>query len=445
MIDRVAARLGRTLYEVPVGFKWFVDGLHRRLARLRRRGERGRVVPAARRHRLDDRQGRHHVPALLSAEITARTGGIPASCIATSTDALGEPVYRARRRAGDAAQQAQLLAAIAPARRSARPSWPASTSSDVSTPRPATARRSAASRSARRTAGSRRARQAPSAVQDLRGELPRRRPPEAHLRGGAAHRRRRDRAALTTRVRRLRVRRRGAVRVAVSATVHHRDQQRLARAHLVDGAGVEHAGRLPSARRDRSARAGSCGGPTRRCTPTAARPSARDRRAPRSAGRARWSARRAGPASCRPPRARRARGTAAGAARRTGSRRARRSRCRGRPAASRSTSSNALTDSAVARRSASARRAERDVLAHGRLEHVGVLRDERRERRERLDVRMQDAVDRHASVVRVVEAGDDAHQRALAGAARSDQRDALAALERERRAVDALAAVRRVV
>ena len=27
MIDRVAARLGRKLYEVPVGFKWFVDGL----------------------------------------------------------------------------------------------------------------------------------------------------------------------------------------------------------------------------------------------------------------------------------------------------------------------------------------------------------------------------------------------------------------------------------
>ena len=27
MIDRVAKRLGRTLYEVPVGFKWFADGL----------------------------------------------------------------------------------------------------------------------------------------------------------------------------------------------------------------------------------------------------------------------------------------------------------------------------------------------------------------------------------------------------------------------------------
>ena len=27
MIDRVTAKLGRKLYEVPVGFKWFVDGL----------------------------------------------------------------------------------------------------------------------------------------------------------------------------------------------------------------------------------------------------------------------------------------------------------------------------------------------------------------------------------------------------------------------------------
>jgi phosphoglucomutase len=29
MIDRVTAKLGRKLYEVPVGFKWFVDGLRR--------------------------------------------------------------------------------------------------------------------------------------------------------------------------------------------------------------------------------------------------------------------------------------------------------------------------------------------------------------------------------------------------------------------------------
>ena len=42
--------LGRRLVEVPVGFKWFVEGLRRGHARLRRRGERGRLVPAPRRH-----------------------------------------------------------------------------------------------------------------------------------------------------------------------------------------------------------------------------------------------------------------------------------------------------------------------------------------------------------------------------------------------------------
>jgi phosphoglucomutase len=59
MIDRVAAALGRRLLEVPVGFKWFVPGPARRLGRLRRRGERRRVVPAPGRHGVDNRQGRH--------------------------------------------------------------------------------------------------------------------------------------------------------------------------------------------------------------------------------------------------------------------------------------------------------------------------------------------------------------------------------------------------
>ncbi len=60
MIDRVTKGLGRRLLEVPVGFKWFVDGLLRRIARLRRRGKRRGVVPAHRRHDVDHRQGRHH-------------------------------------------------------------------------------------------------------------------------------------------------------------------------------------------------------------------------------------------------------------------------------------------------------------------------------------------------------------------------------------------------
>ena len=50
LIDRVVAALGRRLTEVPVGFKWFVAGPARRLARLRRRGERGGQLPAPRRH-----------------------------------------------------------------------------------------------------------------------------------------------------------------------------------------------------------------------------------------------------------------------------------------------------------------------------------------------------------------------------------------------------------
>ena len=64
IIDRVVASLGRTLLEVPVGFKWFVPGPARRLGRVRRRGVGGRLVPAQGRHGLDDRQGRHPaVPA----------------------------------------------------------------------------------------------------------------------------------------------------------------------------------------------------------------------------------------------------------------------------------------------------------------------------------------------------------------------------------------------
>ena len=59
MIDRVAASLGRRLDEVPVGFKWFVARAARRLRRLRRRGVGRCLVPAPRRHRVDDRQGRH--------------------------------------------------------------------------------------------------------------------------------------------------------------------------------------------------------------------------------------------------------------------------------------------------------------------------------------------------------------------------------------------------
>ena len=60
MIDRVAKGLGRPMLEVPVGFKWFVDGLIRRHAGLRRRRIRRRNLPAHQRLGVDNRQGRAH-------------------------------------------------------------------------------------------------------------------------------------------------------------------------------------------------------------------------------------------------------------------------------------------------------------------------------------------------------------------------------------------------
>jgi len=90
MIDRVAARLERRLYEVPVGFKWFVDGLVS--------GDLGfgcEESAGASFLRHDggawstDKDG--IVPALLAAEITARGGRDPGEAYRALTRDLGEP------------------------------------------------------------------------------------------------------------------------------------------------------------------------------------------------------------------------------------------------------------------------------------------------------------------------------------------------------------------
>ncbi len=91
-IDRVAAKLGRKLYEVPVGFKWFVDGLLDGSL-----GFGGEESAGASFTRLDgtvwttDKDG--IVPALLAAEITARMGRDPGEIYHELTRELGEPVY----------------------------------------------------------------------------------------------------------------------------------------------------------------------------------------------------------------------------------------------------------------------------------------------------------------------------------------------------------------
>ncbi len=91
MIDRVTVRLGRKLYEVPVGFKWFVDGLLDGSLGFGCEESAGasflRVDGTA---WATDKDG--IVSALLSAEMTARSGLDPAELYRDLTRDLGAPV-----------------------------------------------------------------------------------------------------------------------------------------------------------------------------------------------------------------------------------------------------------------------------------------------------------------------------------------------------------------
>lgn len=92
MIDRVTAKLGRKLYEVPVGFKWFVDGLFD--GSLCFGGEESAGASFVRLGGAvwtTDKDG--IVPALLSAEITARMGRDPGEIYRELALEFGEPVY----------------------------------------------------------------------------------------------------------------------------------------------------------------------------------------------------------------------------------------------------------------------------------------------------------------------------------------------------------------
>ena len=114
MIDRVSARLGRTLYEVPVGFKWFVDGLLD--GSLGFGGEESAGAAFLRRDGTvwtTDKDG--IVPALLAAEITALEGRDPGEVYQELTRELGEP-FTDRIEAPATPAQKQRLAALSPQR-----------------------------------------------------------------------------------------------------------------------------------------------------------------------------------------------------------------------------------------------------------------------------------------------------------------------------------------
>ncbi|MBB4221506.1 phosphoglucomutase (alpha-D-glucose-1,6-bisphosphate-dependent) [Variovorax guangxiensis] len=112
MIDRVATRLGRRLHEVPVGFKWFVDGLVD--ASLAFGGEESAGATFLRKDGsvwTTDKDGM--VPALLSAEIAARTGRDPGERYAELTQALGRPVSN-RVDAPATVEQKKRLSSLSP-------------------------------------------------------------------------------------------------------------------------------------------------------------------------------------------------------------------------------------------------------------------------------------------------------------------------------------------
>jgi phosphoglucomutase len=114
MIDRVAARLGRKLYEVPVGFKWFVDGLLS--GSLGFGGEESAGASFLRRDGTvwsTDKDG--IIPALLAAEITARTGRDPGEIYSRLTQEFGSPAY-ARLDAPATPEQKQALKKLSPDR-----------------------------------------------------------------------------------------------------------------------------------------------------------------------------------------------------------------------------------------------------------------------------------------------------------------------------------------
>jgi phosphoglucomutase len=112
LIDRVTARLGRKLYEVPVGFKWFVAGL--RDGSLGFGGEESAGAAFLRRDGTvwtTDKDG--FIPCLLAAEIMARTGRDPGELYGDLTREFGEPCYdRVEAPATPAAKA--ILAGLAP-------------------------------------------------------------------------------------------------------------------------------------------------------------------------------------------------------------------------------------------------------------------------------------------------------------------------------------------
>ena len=93
LMDRIVAAHGRELYEVPVGFKWFVEGLYKeQLAFAGEESAGATLLTFAGQTWTTDKDG--IVLCLLAAEITAVTGLTPSQYYAKLTAQHGTPFYR---------------------------------------------------------------------------------------------------------------------------------------------------------------------------------------------------------------------------------------------------------------------------------------------------------------------------------------------------------------
>ena len=146
LIDRVAQRARPPALRSAGRLQVVRRRPARRLARLRRRRERRRLVPAPRRHGLDDRQGRHRPGAAGRPRSPRAPAAIPGALYA-ELDARARRAVHRRVDAPATPEQKKRLAALSPRAARARPSWPASRSSSVLDERAGQRRaRSAASR-----------------------------------------------------------------------------------------------------------------------------------------------------------------------------------------------------------------------------------------------------------------------------------------------------------
>ena len=112
LIDRVTAKLNRKLFEVPVGFKWFVDGLLD--GSIGFGGEESAGASFVRRDGsvwTTDKDG--IAPALLAAEITARMGRDPGDIYQELTREFGESFYT-RVDAPATTQEKEMLRRLSP-------------------------------------------------------------------------------------------------------------------------------------------------------------------------------------------------------------------------------------------------------------------------------------------------------------------------------------------